>query len=312
MFKHSKVFDYNIKGARSENCVLINSDNWVANNSNAIIGVDSRGGMANTCITEVLATNYSEDLVNRETVPVAGDTVWLTGVATRLYCPRSFKIPIGLDSTRYTDIPFAHIIGIFRHNLVSIATLHLLGNYVLLQRLKDVDKKDGLQITTNHTDSIYKVDKIGPNSAFTISGISYVLVRDNVTTPIMLDGEMYYAVSYKDILAGWADIRETEFSIDTVTHVFNNYIIMADEQNEFARDGGNIYKPNYDVDLDNEYLTELYDESRFKVIKSGNSDFPENTVVHAIREALEYCTLHGTTYYTTNTKRFIMCKITGD
>lgn len=310
MFKHSSNFNYKIQGARSENCVLIDSEKWLLNDSNAIIGINSRGGIANTYITEVLAANFSEDLINRERDLKEGDKILITAVAARLYGARPFKIPLNFDSSRYTDIPFAHIIGIFRAGMISVASLSLLGSYILLERVKGVDEIDGLQVTTNHTESIYKVCQKSSTAALEIID-DYILLRDNVTTPIMLDGVQYYAASYKDVIAGFGNNPE-KFTLETVKNVYNNYFVMTDEQIQEAFDGSNIYKPNYDFEQDDEYITEIYDESRFKVVLSGNKDFNKGDVLYAIREPLEYCTLHGKKYYVTNSKQFILAKVTGE
>ena len=63
-FKHTEYFDYDVQGARSNNCILIDAKNWLANMSNDIVGINSRGGIANNFITEVLATNISDEKYN--------------------------------------------------------------------------------------------------------------------------------------------------------------------------------------------------------------------------------------------------------
>ena len=91
MFKHSKNFKYDIEGSRSENCVLTNTEQWFVNDSNVIVEFNSRGGVSNTFITEVLAENLSEE---HKGEIGAGDVILITAVAAKLYGARRFAIPI--------------------------------------------------------------------------------------------------------------------------------------------------------------------------------------------------------------------------
>ena len=300
MFKHSKNFNYKVIGSRSENCVLIDSQNWLVNDSNNVIGVNSRGGIAKTYITEVLAENlttYSGEIT-------AGDTILITAVAARLYGSRPFSIPIDLDNTKYTDVPFTHAIGKFIDNKISLSSLHLLGDYVLLKRLRDIDTVEDFVLTTNTTESVYEVVKTSNNVSIDSNNI---LLRDNVSTPIMLNGTQYYAASYKDIIAEFND-DSTTFSLTDIKKVLNNYIFLEDYQTQFANEGDTIYKPNYDPDADDEFLSETYNESRFRVLKSGNNEFDVDDILYVIRDSLEYCTLHGIKYFVTSNKCFIIAK----
>ena len=43
-FKHTEYFDYDVQGARSNNCILIDAKNWLANMSNDIVGINSSDG----------------------------------------------------------------------------------------------------------------------------------------------------------------------------------------------------------------------------------------------------------------------------
>ena len=301
MFKHSKNFKYDIEGSRSENCVLTNTEQWFVNDSNMIVEFNSRGGVSNTFITEVLAENLSEE---HKGEIGAGDVILITAVAAKLYGARPFSIPIDLDSTKYTDIPYQHIIGKFEGK-ISFSTLHLLGDFLLLKRLKNVDtREDGFCVTTEYTDSVYEVVKKA-SSVDVISKV--VLVKDNVVTPIMLEGIQYYAVSFKDVVAGF-DVNAGEYTVSTIDTVYNHYMIAEDCQTQFANEGSTIYKAGYDLE-EQEWLSESYNENRFRVVLSMLDGIDANDIIYAIREAFEYCTFGGTKYFVMDNKRFILAKL---
>ena len=301
MFKHSKNFKYDIEGSRSENCVLTNTEQWFVNDSNMIVEFNSRGGVSNTFITEVLAENLSEE---HKGEIGAGDVILITAVAAKLYGARPFSIPIDLDSTKYTDIPYQHIIGKFEGK-ISFSTLHLLGDFLLLKRLKNVDtREDGFSVTTEYTDSVYEVVKKASSVDVTSK---VVLVKDNVVTPIMLEGIQYYAVSFKDVVAGF-DVNAGEYTVSTIGTVYNHYMIAEDCQTQFANEGSTIYKAGYDLE-EQEWLSESYNENRFRVVLSMLDGVDANDIIYAIREAFEYCTFGGTKYFVMDHKRFILAKL---
>lgn len=301
MFKHSKNFKYDIEGSRSENCVLTNTEQWFVNDSNMIVEFNSRGGVSNTFITEVLAENLSEE---HKGEIGAGDVILITAVAAKLYGARPFSIPIDLDSTKYTDIPYQHIIGKFEGK-ISFSTLHLLGDFLLLKRLKNVDtREDGFCVTTEYTDSVYEVVKKASSVEVTSK---VVLVKDNVVTPIMLEGIQYYAVSFKDVVAGF-DVNAGEYTVSTIGTVYNHYMIAEDCQTQFANEGSTIYKAGYDLE-EQEWLSESYNENRFRVVLSMLDGIDANDIIYAIREAFEYCTFGGTKYFVMDNKRFILAKL---
>ena len=301
MFKHSKNFKYDIEGSRSENCVLTNTEQWFVNASNMIVEFNSTGGVSNTFITEVLAENLSEE---HKGEIGAGDVILITAVAAKLYGARPFSIPIDLDSTKYTDIPYQHIIGKFEGK-ISFSTLHLLGDFLLLKRLKNVDtREDGFCVTTEYTDSVYEVVKKASSVDVTSK---VVLVKDNVVTPIMLEGIQYYAVSFKDVVAGF-DVNAGEYTVSTIGTVYNHYMIAEDCQTQFANEGSTIYKAGYDLE-EQEWLSESYNENRFRVVLSMLDGIDANDIIYAIREAFEYCTFGGTKYFVMDNKRFILAKL---
>ena len=248
------------------------------NDSNMIVEFDSRGGVSNTFITEVLAENLTR---NKGEIG-AGDVIMITSVAARLYGARPFSIPIDLDTTKYPDIPYSHIIGKFEGK-ISFTSLHLLGDFLLLKRLEDVDTmEDGFCVTTNHTDSVYEVVK----KADSVKCDNFVLVKDRVATPIMLEGIQYYAVSFKDVVAGF-DVNAGGYTVDDITTVYNHYLIAEDYQTEYATENGTVLKSSYVGLEEAEYLCEAYNEYRFRVVRSGQEEFEEGEIKTENKDTIE-------------------------
>lgn len=299
-----KEFTYDVRGARSENCVLINPKNWCVNTSNMIVEFNSRGGISDTYITEVLATNLPNGpIINK------GDLILITNTAAKLYGAYSFSIPINLDSTRYTDIPRSHIIGKFNGD-ISFNSLQLLGDFILLRRVDNIDfTKSGLYKTTNYTDSVYEVVKKSSDISQNLT--KYILCKDNVVTPIMLNSIQYYAVSYKDIIAGFDKINNV-LSLNDVSVVYNNYFVVEEAQSTTVSEMGGIYSPVCEDIAAEEWLSESYNEKRFKVCLSGHPSISVGDIIYAIRESFEYCTFGGTKYFVNNNKLFVLAKILGD
>lgn len=307
MFKHSEVFDYEVKGSRSENCILIDSNNWRANTTNAIIEFNSRGGIANTYITEVLATNIPEDSKYAHLGLAAGDNVLLTAVSTRVYGARTFSLPINYDTTKYTDIPVSCIIGKFEGNRLSLPSLSLFRSYIVLTLVKDVYKEDVLETTTKVNQNVFRVEKVG-GDVKSVSKGDVVLVKDNVVTDIMLYSKQYYVTTEEMVVGKFrGDIK-----LDNL-ELLNNYVIMEDYKSDYAEGSSSIINPCYDVFSDVDQVSEVYNEDRFRVIKSSLKGVFAGDIIDIMREATNYTTLSGTRYFVINERTFINFKIkTGD
>lgn len=310
MFKHSECFVYGIGGTKSENCILIDSKNWLENTSNMVVGYNSRGGIATTCITEVLDVNINKDSVYANTLGV-GDKVLLSTVATRLYCSKTFQIPIGLDTTEYANIPVTHVMGKFEHGIISLSFFAPLADYVLLKR--EDPKFSNLIITTSEkTKSVYKVISTS-NAISTVKEGDMVLVRDNVTTPISFFGDEYHVCTVGMIVGRFnnTDVFPAKLSKDEIEPL-HSYTIMHDYQSRMAEGSTTIVKPVYDEANDEEFTSQLYSETTYKVITSCDSTFQEGDYIYMPREATDYVTYNGNRYYTSYGNRYIQLRIRED
>lgn len=291
MFKHKNYFEYQVKGARSENCILVDVNNWIVNTSNEIIGVNSRGGIAENNITQVLDTNITDE--KYKTVLRAGDFVMLSKLAATVYCAKSYSIPVEYDSTQYTDVPVSHVLGKFEGNKISFPTLTILGDKVLLKRVKkeEVDVVDGLQVTADTTLTVYDVLKVGPEVKRVSIG-QRVLLRDNVAVETFLDGEQYFVTE-----------------ADTIVGVFNgpidlknlvplgNCVILTEYVPEYAAGSTVLYNPLYDKKNDFDNRSEIYTEETYRVLVSAESSLDPQDIVYMSRYALEYITFRGIKYF---------------
>ena len=99
-----------------------------------------------------------------------------------------------------------------------------------------------------------------------------------------------------------------EYTVSTIGTVYNHYMIAEDCQTQFANEGSTIYKAGYDLE-EQEWLSESYNENRFRVVLSMLDGIDANDIIYAIREAFEYCTFGGTKYFVMDNKRFILAKL---
>ena len=306
-FKHKEYFDYEVRGARSNNCVLIDAKNWLANTSNDIVGISSRGGIANNYITEVLDVNV-EDTKYSNTVD-SGDIVMLTAVASRLYTSRTFSIPVKMDTTEYTDIPISHIVGKFLNNTISLSSFKVLGAYVMLSILDNVDEVNGFIKTHDKTKTICKVVQVGPLVEDLKAG-DIVLIRDNIATETMLNGQQFSIVA-EDMIIGI--FKDTDFSkpLSNIISLRHSFILMDEYQPEKVFEGSLISLPQYDASQD-EGLSGIYSENTYKVILSNTKDILPDDLVYINRAATEYITYLGKRYYVTLNSEYIIATVRGE
>lgn len=306
-FKHKEYFDYEVRGARSNNCVLINAQNWLANTSNEIIGVNSRGGIANNYITQVLDVNI-EDEKYVDTLS-AGDVVMLTSVASRLYTSRTFTIPIEMDTTNYTDIPVSHIVGKFANNDISFPSFKVLANYVMLEVIDGVDSASGFVKTADKTKTICKVVKFGPQVT-DLKEDDVVLIRDNIATVTTLNGKQYSIVS-EDMIVGI--FNETSFTrpLREVLTLRHNFLFMEEYQPEMTSEGSLLALPQYDASKD-EGMSMVYSENTYKVLLSNIADILPDDLVYISRAATEYVTCLGQRYYVALDSTHVIATIRGE
>lgn len=307
-FKHREYFDYKVHGARSNNCILINAQNWLANTSNDIVGVNSRGGIANNYITEVLDTNIeNEEYVGTIT---AGDFVMLTSVASRLYTSHTFTIPIKMDNTKYTDIPVSHVVGKFINHDISFPSFNVLANYVMLEVLESVDtKNDGFVVSTEKTKTICKIVKVGPQVTDLCTG-DVVLIRDNVSTETMLNGKKYSIVSDDMVLGKFISV-DFEKPLAENLILRNTFILLDEYQPDYAGSMHTIAMPQYDASQD-EGLSGIYSENTYTVLLSNVDDILPKDLVYINRAATEYVTYLGKRYYVALNSDFIIATVRGD
>lgn len=306
VFKHTN-FVYDIKGSRSENCVLIDTDDWVVNTSNAIIGIDDRGGVSNSFISRVLKVNIHEGSKYYGLVS-EGDMIMVTHTSAKVFSQRYFTIPLDWDSNHYTDIPMAHVIGKFNDGQITFTSFELLNDYVLTTTVKDVDNNGTLAVATkDSTVSVQEVVKKGSNAVDLEVG-DKVLVRDNTTTSIMIEGVQYNTVN-REMIVGKFRGESNEYTIGNLEALLGTYVLMIDNQSVYALEGSNILNPDYDFDTDVDSMSEVWTD-RYEVLMSNIDELKVGDLVFVPREALNYVTLRGRRYFVAYDKDFMLARIT--
>lgn len=307
-FKHTEYFDYDVHGARSNNCILIDAKNWLANMSNDIVGVNSRGGIANNFITEVLATNITDE--SYIGTVEAGDIVMMTRAASRMYTTHTFSVPVKMDCTSYTDIPISHIVGKFENRDISLPSFKVLGKYVMLEVLEDIDKNDeGFIQSTNKTTTICKVIQTG-DLVNDLAKDDVVLIRDNISTNTMLGGKQFSIVS-EDMIIGIFKEKAFNKPLRDVLTLRHNFILMDEYQPEMTSQGSLLALPQYDASQD-EGLSAVYSETTYKVILSNEPDILPDDLIYIDRAATSYITVKGIRYYVALNTDYIIATVRGE
>jgi co-chaperonin GroES (HSP10) len=242
----------------------------------------------------------------------AGDYVMLTSVASRLYTSHTFTIPIDMDSTRYTDIPISHVVGKFMHRDISLPTFRMLGNYVRLKILKNVDANEhGFIRTDKPTKTIGQVMEVGPlaeSAGVYINDI--VLIRDNVATNTMLDSKEFAIVS-EDAIVGVFTERSFYKPIQDIIKLRHNFILMDEYQPDKVLGSSTLVLPQYDA-AEDEGMSAIYSEETYTVLASNTKDILPKDLVYISRAATDYITILGKRYYLAQNSDFIRATVRGD
>ena len=175
---------------------------------------------------------------------------------------------------------------------------------------KDVDNNGKLAVATkDSTVSVQEVVKKGSNATELELG-DKVLVRDNTTTSIMIEGVQYNTVN-RDMIVGKFRGESNEYTVGNLEALLGTYVLMIDNQAVYALEGSNILNPDYDFDTDVDSMSEVWTD-RYEVLMSNIDELKVGDLVFVPREALNYVTLRGRRYFVAYDKDFMLARITKD
>ena len=117
-----KNFDYKVK--KSEDCVLINVNNWTQTSKIQVQKISGKASM--TYVTRVLDVNYCSEAFDSKPIQ-KGDIVLLSRVSAEVAPMRSYDLG---DGQKYFNVPITQIMGIFKEDKISLDSLDMVFNKV--------------------------------------------------------------------------------------------------------------------------------------------------------------------------------------
>ena len=284
--------DYNVD--KTENCVLIDCDNWLSNSSNSIQEYRLSGKKVLTYMTKVVETNLMkefEGLVNK------GDTILISRVASEV---SQYKGHYLLDDHKYFDVPIMQVLGVFKEDVISAETLILLTNKILFK--KESIEGGALKSYDNQT-TIGRVLKVGTNNftkdwkktPLVVSQNDLILVKDNVSTKIILNGEEYYITEESSVVCIFDDSKTLENA-----KFINEVLLLSPHIPEKLTEC--LWTPA--MDYENADYTDIYNRNRFKVtyIDGGLTGLKKGDIIWVDRNLTTYAFFKGNRYFLLNGK----------
>ena len=286
------IVDYNVD--KTENCVLIDCDNWLSNSSNSIQEYRLSGKKVLTYITKVVETNLTEDF---EVLLSKGDTILISKIASEV---SQYKGHYLLDDHKYFDVPIMQVLGVFKEGIISAETLTLLTNKILF---KKESIAEGTLKSYDSQTTVGRILKVGTN-AFTrdwkkvplnISPDDLILVKDNVSTKIILNGEEYYVTEESSVVCIFDDSKTLENA-----KFINEVLLLSPYIPEKLTDS--LWTPA--MDYENADYTDVYNRNRFKVdyIDSSLTGLKKGDIIWVDRNFTMYAFFKGNRYFLLNGK----------
>lgn len=295
-------FDYKID--KHKDTVLIDPTAWVKNDSNIVQRYKLSGKDISTYITKVLDIYIDHD-VAKDYISV-GDTVLLTRIVSDVAQYRGF---IGPDrSSKYFVTPILQVIGVFKDDKISLDNLNVLFDKVIYEKVQP--KQEGLLTDSEGINNLGKVVKVGSfavdnnweSKPLTVQIGDTILVKDNISTEIVLDGKIYYVVDESGIIG----ISSTGAcsSLDDFK-LINRVMLMTPYIPEKMSKDSLLWTPiiNYE-DLD---YSEIYCRNQFKInyLDKNLTNIKKGDIVIIDRNVTTYVYFNKQRYFVINGTNYI-------
>ena len=293
------------KVPKSKNCVIIDTKKWVQNSSQILTVHRMSGRDIPTYIAEVLCANIERECL--QGAVKEGDKVLLTRVASEVAQYRAFEVEVG--DKRYYDVPVMQVLGVFRDG-ISFSSLDMLFDKILIKRIEDTTAGK-LQLPDNNTmiGEVIKVgtcrfDKDWKQQKLRVNTGDRVLIRDNVTTEITLNGETYYATEEGMVVGVF---EGNDYSLNSL-RLLNDSIIFDSYVAENVL-GSSLLTPN--MNYENEDITDIYNRDLFKVLASDKSltKLQKDDIIIVDRSVTNYVYIGTDKYFMLSGMDYIEAKV---
>lgn len=274
---------------RSYDCVKIDTDNWLSDSKYGLLRHRMSGRTVTTCLTKVLDKNIDNKNSEANVVLKEGSLIILSSVMAEISRERAYKI----EGKHYYDVPIRYIIGYFEDNTVDLEHLKLLYNNVLIKKI-DLSAT-GILYTVNENSTVGEVIRVGANrfniesapQPMSVAVGDIVLVQDNMTTSISINGEEYLLLA-EDSVVGIFPSKE-DIDMDKVDFV-NNSILLEEYIDESLMNSSILLTPNMNYEeLD---ISDIFNRDLFKVV-----GIDENLKLHGLEKNNIIFTDRNLTFY---------------
>lgn len=282
------IIDYKV--SKTEDCSLINVNNWIPTSD--IITQSIKGRISASFVTEVLEENFKEDYGVSK-----GDYILITKVASEIAPMRSYDLN---DGNKYFNLPISQIIGKFTDKKISLSSLELIEGKVLIERISN---KDSYLFLPETSDMLGRVVKVNSKIA-SIKNESIIILKDNIVTPIRLEGKEYYAADDSNIVG----VLNYGFSVEEIEFI-NESILLKPYQGKHVLGSKILLTPdiNYeDLDYSDIYNRDLF---QIKLLDKSLKKLAIGDIVLARRDFTNYVYLDNEKYFLLNGKKWIEAKI---
>lgn len=294
-------FNYNIPYTKGWGCVMIESNNWLANTTSIFQVYNTNGKIGNNGITKIIKTNYNEEMFGTDLKE--NDTVLINYLYARALESMSYKI----DNTehKYGNVHVTGVIGKFKDNVISFETLQPLFDYVIMEKI-NINLNEGLFVIPDNKTIIGRILKQGTHrynkkwekQPLQINVNDEVLLRSNSVTKIILNNTEYLCAREEDIVGR---------IVDSNLELLNNILLLERNQAE-TFNNSTIMKSTVDIE-EKEYLSNLYESNRFKVVLSTMNEVYKDDIVYVDTNLLTHCNYKGREYHVLNNKVGLVCKV---
>lgn len=284
------VIDYRVN--KTEDCVLMNVNNWISTSD--IISQNIKGKLSISCVTEVLEENFKEDYsINK------GDYILITRVASDIASMRSYDLN---DGNKYFNLPISQIIGKFKDNKVSLSALELTEGKVLVEKVSN-KAASYLSYLPETSDMLGRVIKVKSNIDSVKEG-SVVLLKDNITTSIRLDGKEYYAADDTNIVG----VMNNGWSVEDIEFV-NESVLMVPYINRNLLGSDILIAPN--IDYENLDYSDIYNRDLFQIkfLDKNLENLKKDDIILIRRDLTSYVYINDVKYFLINGKKWIEARI---
>lgn len=282
------IIDYKV--SKTEDCSLINVNNWIPTSD--IITQSIKGRISASFVTEVLEENFKEDYGVSK-----GDYILITKVASEIAPMRSYDLN---DGNKYFNLPISQIIGKFTDKKISLSSLELIEGKVLIERISN---RDSYLFLPETSDMLGRVVKVNSKIA-SIKNESIIILKDNIVTPIRLEGKEYYAADDSNIVG----VLNYGFSVEEIEFI-NESILLKPYQGKHVLGSKILITPdiNYeDLDYSDIYNRDLF---QIKLLDKSLKKLAIGDIVLARRDFTNYVYLDNEKYFLLNGKKWIEAKI---